>query len=840
MKFIPNLSDWSLQRKLVFLIMLGSAISMLVSFSVLFGSSLRNSHNESLQQLSGISDILAENSQAALVFGDRTEARRLLEALQEHREIEAAWILDSKGKTLAAWNRKGIVQPAPGDYRVASKQLRSEIWMQNADLYRPVIRDKERIGYILLQADFSERWNNYLADFETGLAVFALSLLVIYILATRLQRVISQPIRDVANTARTIADDKRYDLRVPQHASDEIGDLIMAFNHMLSEIQDRDESLLRHQDRLEKEVAKRTTELARTNDELALAAKISGLGYWEYDVARREFLFNDQYYSLHFATARQVGGYRMSYEDFARRFVHPEDAHRISGHIQLELDSSEDDFVVETEIRTLCTDGSMRWMRIRFKSLCDTQGNKYKLTGVSQDITEKKRSEETIWQQANFDPLTSLPNRRMFQDRLEHEIKKSYRGGLPLALMFIDLDKFKEVNDTLGHDKGDIMLVEAARRIAGCVRESDTVARLGGDEFTVILSELDDPGSIERIAQAIIQTLVAPFHLDEDVAFVSASIGITLYPNDATNLEMLMSNADQAMYASKSAGRNRFSYFTRNLQEAALNRMHLINDMRGALPGEQFRLHYHPIVELASGKIHKAEALLRWQHPERGLINPAEFILLAEESGMIIEIGDWVFREAVQQVQHLRMTHHPEFQISVNKSPIQFRNDERFFHEWLPHLQQLGLPGQCMAIEITEGLLLDATSTVKSKLLDLRDAGIQVALDDFGTGYSSLSYLKKFDIDYIKIDRSFVRNLTATSDDMALCEAIIVMAHKLGLKVIAEGIETATQRHLLAAAGCDFGQGHFFSPPLPAREFEALLKSSKIKPASASPFRYGA
>ena len=287
-----------------------------------------------------------------------------------------------------------------------------------------------------------------------------------------------------------------------------------------------------------------------------------------------------------------------------------------------------------------------------------------------------------------------------------------------------------------------------------------------------------------------------------------------------------MSNADQAMYASKSAGRNRYSYFTHSLQEAALNRMHLINDLRGALSGNQFRLHYHPIVEMDSGSIHKAEALIRWQHPTRGLISPAEFIMLAEESGMIIEIGDWVFREAAVQVQRLRATHHPEFQISVNKSPIQFRNDDRYFQEWLPHLQQLGLPGECISIEITEGLLLDATDAVQAKLLDLRDAGIQVALDDFGTGYSSLSYLKKFDIDYIKIDRSFVRNLTATSDDMALCEAIIVMAHKLGLKVIAEGIETATQRHLLAAAGCDYGQGHFFSHPLPSHEFEAMLKTS--------------
>ncbi len=826
MSILPNLSEWSLRKKLVFLITLSSAITLLVSFSVLFGSSLRSSHNESLQQLSGISDILAENAQAALVFGDRTEARRLLQALQEHREIDSAWLVDAKGNTLAAWNRNGDIQPAPADFRVGTKLIRSAILSRNAELSRPVVRDNELIGYVLLQADFSERWNRHLADFETGLAVFALSMLAIYALALRLQRMISRPIRELADTARAIAANKTYNVCVTRHSSDEIGDLIMAFNHMLSEVQERDDSLLRHQDRLEKEVVKRTAELAKTNDELALAAKISNLGYWQYDVASREFTFNDQYYTLHFATARQVGGYRMSYEDFARRFVHPEDAQRISDHIQLELDSDEADFVVETEIRTLCTDGSMRWMRIRFKSLTDELGRKYKLTGVSQDISEKKQSEELIWQQANFDPLTSLPNRRMFQDRLEHEIKKSHRDGSPLALMFIDLDKFKEVNDTLGHDKGDILLSEAARRIAACVRETDTVARLGGDEFTVILSELSDPGNIERIAQAIISTLVAPFQLGEETAFVSASIGITLYPNDASNLEMLMSNADQAMYVSKSAGRNRFSYFTHSLQEAALNRMHLINDLRGALPGNQFLLHYHPIVELASGDIRKAEALIRWQHPTRGLINPAEFVLLAEESGMIVEIGDWVFREAAQQVQRLRATHHPEFQISVNKSPVQFRNDDRYFREWLPHLQGLGLPGQCMAIEITEGLLLDATAGVQSKLLDLRDAGIQVALDDFGTGYSSLSYLKKFDIDYIKIDRSFVRNLTATSDDMALCEAIIVMAHKLGLKVIAEGIETATQRHLLTAAGCDYGQGHLFTRPLPSQEFEELLKTA--------------
>ena len=829
MNIFPYLSDWSLRKKLVFIIMLSSTICLVVSFSALFASSLRSSQRESLQQLSGISDILAENAQAAMIFDDQVEAQRLLKSLQVHSEIDSAWLLDAKGRELAEWNRQGIAKQVPANYQVNTSQVSSEVWSRNADLYRTVRRGQEKIGYILLHADFTDSWNNHVANFETGLVVAALSLLVIYVLANRLQEVISQPIRNVADTARTIANDKTYELRVPQHTNDEIGELIMAFNHMLSEIQERDESLIRHQDRLEKEVEKRTAELARTHDELALAAKISRLGYWEYDIARNEFAFNDQYYSLHLTTAAKVGGYRMSYEDFTERFVHPEDAYRISDHIQLELDSSEADFVVETEVRILCDDGSVRWMRIRFKTVSDDQGRKYKLTGVSQDITEKKRSEETIWQQANFDPLTGLPNRRMFQDRLEQEIKKSNRDGSQLALMFIDLDKFKEVNDTLGHDKGDILLAEAAQRISGCVRESDTVARMGGDEFTVILPDQEELSSTERIAQNIIDVLVAPFTLGDETAYVSASIGIAFYPNDAANLDMLMSNADQAMYASKSAGRNRFSYFTRSLQEAALNRMHLINDLRGALPNNQFRLYYQPVVELANGNIHKAEALIRWQHPERGLISPAEFVVLAEESGMIVEIGDWVFREAALQVKRLRTSHHPDFQISVNKSPVQFRNDELYFKKWLPHLQQMGLPGQCIAIEITEGLLLDATDNVQAKLLGMRDAGIQVALDDFGTGYSSLSYLKKFDIDYIKIDRSFVRNLSPASDDMALCEAIIVMAHKLGLKVIAEGIETAAQSSLLTAAGCDYGQGHFFSHPLPAHDFETLLKTPNFR-----------
>jgi diguanylate cyclase (GGDEF)-like protein/PAS domain S-box-containing protein len=452
-------------------------------------------------------------------------------------------------------------------------------------------------------------------------------------------------------------------------------------------------------------------------------------------------------------------------------------------------------------------------------------GSVYRYVALFTDITEKKQSDELIWRQANFDMLTELPNRQMFSDRLKQEIMKSERAHLPLALLLIDLDEFKEVNDTLGHAMGDILLQEAALRIADCVRATDTVARLGGDEFTVVLSQLADNTRAEDIAQKILAKLAEPYHLGSKVTYISASIGITLYPNDATDIESLIKNADQAMYLSKSHGRNRFSYFTPALQEMAQKRLGLTNDLRGALAANQFQVYYQPIVELATGNIHKAEALIRWHHPERGMVSPAEFIPLAEETGLIVEIGFWVFKEAVHQVSHWKKLFNEAFQISVNRSPAQFQNHLGL--NYLPiitYLDELQLSGRSIVFEITEGLLLDAHSGVTDTLIKFRDEGIQVALDDFGTGYSALSYLKKFDIDYLKIDKSFVDHMATDASDLALCEAIIVMAHKLGLKVIAEGVETEAQRRLLADSGCDYAQGYLFSKPVPPEEFEKLLE----------------
>ncbi len=452
------------------------------------------------------------------------------------------------------------------------------------------------------------------------------------------------------------------------------------------------------------------------------------------------------------------------------------------------------------------------------------------LQATVRDVTQKRKSDELIWNQANFDSLTGLPNRRMFYDRLEQETTKSHRSGLPMALMLLDLDHFKEVNDTLGHNMGDILLIEAAQRIKASVRESDTVARLGGDEFTIILSELEDISNVRRIAQTILGKLAAPFHLGEERSFISASIGITFYPGDAADADTLLKNADQAMYAAKAQGRNIYHHFTSSMQAASEAKLRMVNDLRDALSDGQFEIAYEPIVTLASGAIHKAEALIRWQHPTRGLIYPNEFIPVAEETGMIVGIGDWVFREAAVLAAHWRKSHYQEFQVSINISPVQFRPDGANLGAWFDYLRELGLPGRAIVVEITEGLLLDAHISVTNQLQSFRDEGIRVSLDDFGTGYSSLSYLKKFDIDYLKIDRSFVSALTCDSDDMALCDAIIVMAHKLGLEVVAEGIETEEQCALLTAAGCDFGQGYFFSRALRPDDFTSLLAANLAQP----------
>jgi len=476
------------------------------------------------------------------------------------------------------------------------------------------------------------------------------------------------------------------------------------------------------------------------------------------------------------------------------------------------------------EHRILCKDGTWKWVLTRGMVISrDAQGTPLRMIGTHTDISDRKNAEALVWKQAHFDALTGLPNRRMLRHRLDNAIRRSQQLQQQLAILFIDLDHFKEVNDTLGHDNGDLLLVQAAQRILDCVATNETVARMGGDEFTVVLCDTQDTPQVEAVLHDILACLASAFQLGSEQVFLSASIGVAQYPHDATLVEELFKHADQALYVAKGAGRNRFSFFTPALQEAAQLRARLAADLRLALPQHQFALVYQPIVHLASGRIHKAEALLRWQHPQRGMVSPAQFIPIAESTGLIIAIGEWVFQQAAQQVAQWRQHFGQDFQISVNKSPVQFHRQDKAQLAWGAQLLSMGLTGNSIAIEITEGLLLDPNDDVRQQLHGLRSAGMAISLDDFGTGYSSLTYLQKFDIDFIKIDQSFVRNLKPASTDMALCKAIILLAHDLGMQVVAEGVETAEQRDLLMAAGCDFGQGYLFARPLGVDAFEAFM-----------------
>jgi diguanylate cyclase (GGDEF)-like protein/PAS domain S-box-containing protein len=561
------------------------------------------------------------------------------------------------------------------------------------------------------------------------------------------------------------------------------------------------------------------TQLREADAVWKLALESTGDGVWDWRIDEGVETFSPRYLQMYGYDPEEIA----ERPDAFDALTHPDD---VPAMVRDRLDHFEGRtpaYVNEHRVR--CKDGRWKWVLSRGMVIArDESGRPLRMVGTHTDITARKEAEVLIWQQANFDPLTGLPNRRMLRERLEREIRRARELGHQLAVLFIDLDHFKEVNDTLGHGKGDLLLQQAAQRIRESVRPADVVARMGGDEFTVLLSPVTQHADVDAIVELIIERVASPFRLEDERAFVSASVGISLFPDDGDHIEALFKHADQALYVAKDAGRNRYSYFTPALQRAALNRMRLGNDLRDALAAEGLQVVYQPIVDLRRGHICKAEALVRWHHAERGPVPPSEFIPIAESSGLILEIGEWVFRQAVRDVQRWRAELDEHFQVSVNKSPVQFHSESGMHTRWLRQIVEAGLPGDAVSLEITEGLLLEGGDSASQQLMALRRAGLSVALDDFGTGYSSLSYLQRYEIDCLKIDRAFVHELQPGSKALALCRAIITMAHELGMSVIAEGVETASQRDLLASIGCDLGQGFFFARPMPAAALEALLR----------------
>jgi diguanylate cyclase (GGDEF)-like protein/PAS domain S-box-containing protein len=494
--------------------------------------------------------------------------------------------------------------------------------------------------------------------------------------------------------------------------------------------------------------------------------------------------------------------------------------------------------------RMVASAGSLRDMPVQFRSstgevrdvlisaeTINLEGEAC-ILALSHDITERKRAEEQITHLAYHDALTGLPNRTLFKDRLTQCLARARRQDRPLAVLFLDLDHFKFINDTLGHNLGDELLQEVSRRLAGCVRQDDTVARVAGDEFTVLLAEISHAENAGRLAQKIIEAVARPMVLEGHELFVTASLGVALYPGDGEDGEALMKSADAAMYRAKELGRNNYQLCTPGMTSRALERMSLEGQLRQALARSEFVLHYQPIVSLESGRVVGTEALVRWQPPGRDLVPPDAFIPAAEDNRLIIPLGEWVLREACHQLAVWRELGLENLRVSVNLSARQFqqRNLPRAVRRIL---EETEVPADRIDLEITESVAMQNAEWTAGTLRALREMGVSIAIDDFGIGQSSLSYLKHFPLSTLKIDRSFIRNLLSNSEDEAIVRAVIALAHSLKLKVIAEGVETPAQLAFLRNAGCEEFQGFVFAPPSPPSEIDELLRRLAPQPKAS-------
>jgi diguanylate cyclase (GGDEF)-like protein/PAS domain S-box-containing protein len=445
---------------------------------------------------------------------------------------------------------------------------------------------------------------------------------------------------------------------------------------------------------------------------------------------------------------------------------------------------------------------------------------------VFSDITQRKLDEERIRYQANYDALTGLPNRALFMDRLTQALTQAGRSDQRLGLMFIDLDGFKLVNDTLGHDKGDELLVEASKRLMTCVRQGDTVARLGGDEFTIIMPNLGDVRNAPMVAQRIIDSLEQPFLLRTHEAFVSGSIGIATFPDDAGDAATLLRNADAAMYRAKEQGKANYQFFTAELNAQVSERMIIKNGLSKAMERNEFMLYYQPKCDLATGRMVGVEALLRWRSADMGMVSPVKFIPVMEETGLIGQVGEWAIETACHQHREWRNAGFPFMRVAVNLSVRQLRQNN--LDEVVADiLKRTGINASGLELEITESMIMKDTENAIALLQRLRGMGIHLAMDDFGTGYSSLSYLKRFPLDTIKIDRSFVNDIATDPDDLEIIRTIIQMGHSLRRRIVAEGVETEEQRKLLRKLKCDEMQGYLVSPPVPASEIDRMLSEGR-------------
>jgi diguanylate cyclase (GGDEF)-like protein/PAS domain S-box-containing protein len=573
--------------------------------------------------------------------------------------------------------------------------------------------------------------------------------------------------------------------------------------------------------------------LKQNQRRLSNAQRIGEMGDWEWDVRQGRVIASEQAWRIF----GHDSGLAALQDDQFLTTVHEEDAERVRLACRRAIENG-DDFAIEH--RVVSRGGALRYVHQQVEVIeQDDSGRALRLVGAVHDITQRKDAEEQVRRLAYFDTLTGLPNRLLFTEQLIKALAHAERHGQEVAIMFIDLDDFKRVNDTLGHGAGDDLLKQIGARLASSVRTLDsvtrhgfdddcnTIARLGGDEFIVLLNNVSHAVDAASVARRLVAALAEPVTLLGNELYVTCSVGVAIYPCDGNDIETLLMNADTAMYRAKESGRGGFQFYDRSMNARARERLQMETLLRHAVERDEFVLHYQPRVELASGRIVGAEALIRWQHPERGLLAPKEFIPLAEDAHLVIPIAEWVIGAVCRQISAWQAAGFKPIPVAINLAAPHLR--EKALPELVERvLREHALPSSLLEIEVTESILLHDPEVSLANARRLAELGVSLSIDDFGTGYSSLSYLKRLPISSLKIDQSFVRDIATDPDDAAIITAIIAMAHRLNLRVVAEGVETEAQRSFLRTHACDEFQGFLVSVPLPAPEFERLLMPAGV------------
>ena len=785
---------------------------LLVEFMLLIPSVIHYRENQ-VKMVEIHAELLIETLNSTLVTSNNVQdPERFSKHLQNHEMVKGFSICGNQACLVRSGELVDPISESLGNNgtKLLANSTRMEVTRR--------LKSSEKQLWIVLRVD-STMINSMVVSYiwkVLGL-VALISLFVTIATLIAIAIIVINPIHNLRKTMQMAMEDPTQPTKyvIENNNQDEIGDLTRTFNGFLFDVN-------LYQDQLKDSKREVERVLSTSEARWKFALEGSGDGVWDWNPVTDEAYFSKQFIeNLGYEEGEFINRMKLW-----NNFIHPNDLEAAKLAMKDYLSGKAEDYSMEQRVKN--KSGQWIWMLSRGMVISrDNTGAATRMVGTHTNISAHKASEELIWKQVNLDTLTLLPNRRQFSNYLQESVEASKKENSAFVLMFLDLDNFKIINDTHGHNAGDLLLKEAACRLKNCIRKQDILSRSGGDEFTIILNDIDDSDTIREMADGILTAMAKPFYIDLEVFHITVSIGITNFPEDASTQEMLRMNADQAMYEAKALGRNRYQYFSLEMRLSAQTRMRTINELREAVKQEQFDVYYQPIVCFKTGKIVKAECLIRWNHPSQGLLGADSIIRLAEETNMIVDIGNWIFKRATEHLAIWRQQYSADLKISVNTSPAQFIDDGCVVEDWYSHMDALNLPYDCLIIEITEGLLLDLDDTVMGKLDAFRKGGVQVALDDFGTGYSSLAYLQKIESDFLKIDRSFVKDIMFDDKTKALCSEIIKIAHIYNTEVIAEGIETIEQSKLLTDSGCDFGQGFLYSKPVSAKDFETLLKQQQ-------------